>query len=381
MTNIGIIGSTGSIGTQAIEVLKQLGDFQVVSLSCDKNIELVEKQARILKPKIIHVNNPEKAKDLQVLTKDLDIKIVSGQEGLIEASTYEGLDIILMSIVGMNGIKPTMAAIEKGIDIAHANKETLVCAGDIITSAAKENNVNIYPVDSEHSAIFQCLRGQRKEEIKRIILTASGGPFRGYTIDELSNVTLEDALNHPTWTMGKKVTIDSSTLVNKGLEVIEARWLFDIEPENIDVIVHPQSIIHSMVELVDGAILAQLGSPDMKLPIQYAINYPNRARNISKRLDIDNISNLTFEKPDMDTFKGLHLAYDSINTGGTMPAVFNIANEIAVKLFLNNKINYLDITSIINECMNEHKVINDYSINDIFDIKYNLYDKYKIKED
>ena len=288
MTNIGIIGSTGSIGTQAIEVLKQLGDFQVVSLSCDKNIELVEKQARILKPKIIHVNNPEKAKDLQVLTKDLDIKIVSGQEGLIEASTYEGLDIILMSIVGMNGIKPTMAAIEKGIDIAHANKETLVCAGDIITSAAKENNVNIYPVDSEHSAIFQCLRGQRKEEIKRIILTASGGPFRGYTIDELSNVTLEDALNHPTWTMGKKVTIDSSTLVNKGLEVIEARWLFDIEPENIDVIVHPQSIIHSMVELVDGAILAQLGSPDMKLPIQYAINYPNRARNISKRLDIDN---------------------------------------------------------------------------------------------
>ena len=381
MTNIGIIGSTGSIGTQAIEVLKQLGDFQVVSLSCDKNIELVEKQARILKPKIIHVNNPEKAKDLQVLTKDLDIKIVSGQEGLIEASTYEGLDIILMSIVGMNGIKPTMAAIEKGIDIAHANKETLVCAGDIITSAAKENNVNIYPVDSEHSAIFQCLRGQRKEEIKRIILTASGGPFRGYTIDELSNVTLEDALNHPTWTMGKKVTIDSSTLVNKGLEVIEARWLFDIEPENIDVIVHPQSIIHSMVELVDGAILAQLGSPDMKLPIQYAINYPNRARNISKRLDRDNISNLTFEKPDMDTFKGLHLAYDSISTGGTLPSVFNIANEIAVKLFLNNKINYLDITSIINECMNEHKVINDYSINDIFDIKYNLYDKYKIKED
>lgn len=375
MKKIAILGSTGSIGTQTLEVVRENKDIEVLGLAAGNNIKLLERQIREFHPKMAAVWSEERAKELRENVKDLNIKIVSGMEGLIELSVMEGSEILVTAIVGMIGIRPTIEAIKAGKDIALANKETLVTAGHIIMPLAKEYQVAILPVDSEHSAIFQSLQGGQEKALHKILLTASGGPFRQKTREELLNIQVEDALKHPNWEMGRKITIDSSTLVNKGLEVIEAKWLFDVSLDQIEVVVHPQSIIHSMVEYVDGAIIAQLGTPDMKLPIQYALYYPERRFLPGDRLDFAALSKLTFEKPDMETFYGLRLAFEAGKEGGSLPTVFNAANELAVSKFLERKIKYLEIPEIIEHCMQAHKTIADPSVDEILQTEQEVYEQ------
>lgn len=376
MKKISIFGSTGSIGTQTLEVVRAYAeDLKVVALAAGSNITCLEQQIREFSPEIVAVWDEKKAKELEEKVNDISIKIVSGMDGLIACATWASAEIVVGAVVGMIGIRPTIEAIKAGKDIALANKETLVCAGHIIMPLAKQMGVSLLPVDSEHSAIFQSLNGENKKEISRILLTASGGPFRGKKKSELINVTLEDALKHPNWSMGRKITIDSSTMVNKGLEVIEAKWLFDVAFEQIEVVVQPQSVIHSMVEYKDGAVIAQLGTPDMKLPIQYALFYPERRYLSGDRLDFSKLSQLTFEKPDFETFYGLSLAYEAGKQGGSMPTVFNAANEKAVALFLNRKIGYLDIPKVIEFCMNHHTKIENPTVDEIFIIEEETYNR------
>ena len=372
---IAILGSTGSIGTQTLEVVRENNDIEVLALAAGNNIKLLEAQIREFRPRLAAVWTEEKAKELRENVKDLDVKIVSGMDGLIEVSVIEGSEILVTAILGMIGIRPTIEAIKAGKDIALANKETLVTAGHIIMPLAKEYGVQILPVDSEHSAIFQSLQGSHRSELRKILLTASGGPFRGKTREELAHMQLEDALKHPTWSMGQKITIDSSTLVNKGLEVIEAKWLFNVDIDQVEVVVHPQSIIHSMVEYVDGAIIAELGTPDMKLPIQYAIYYPERRYLPGERVNFATLGQLTFEKPDTDTFTGLRLAFEAGRAGGSLPTVFNAANERAVSKFLNRKIGYLQITEIIEECMRNHKNIINPTVEEILATEQSVYEQ------
>lgn len=374
MKNVAIIGSTGSIGTQSLEIARENKDINICALSAGSNIELLEKQAREFQPDIVGLWDEKMAADLKCRLSDMNIRVVYGMDGLIEIAEYEKSDILITAIVGMIGIKPTIAAINAGKDIALANKETLVCAGHIIMPLAKEKGVSILPVDSEHSAIFQSLQGNTHKDIDKILLTASGGPFRGKNTEFLKTVTVEDALNHPNWSMGKKITIDSATMVNKGLEVIEAKWLFDVSPDNIQVVVQPQSLIHSMVQYQDGAVIAQLGTPDMKLPIQYALFYPKRRFLAGERLDFTKISSIIFEKPDMETFAGLKYAYEAIRIGGTMPTVLNAANELAVAKFLSGSIRFLDIYKIIRTAMDYHKVIPNPSVQDILDTEQSVYE-------
>lgn len=363
--NISILGSTGSIGTQTLDVVREIGGINVKAITANNNIELLEKQIREFNPDIAAVMNEEMAEELKERVKDCGTKILSGIDGLIEAAVYKESDTVVTSVVGNIGIVPTFEAIKAGKNIALANKETLVSAGELIINAVKKYGVKLYPVDSEHSAIFQCLRGNEDNKIRRILLTASGGPFRGRKREELLNVRAEDALKHPNWSMGKKVTIDSASLMNKGLEVIEAKWLFGVDVEDIEVLIHPQSIVHSAVEYEDGAVIAQMGEPDMKVPIQYALTYPKRVKNSFPKIDFAQRNSLTFEKPDMDTFKCLSLAYRAIKTGGTMPTVMNGANEMAVAAFLENKIGFLDIADIIEKTMMSYNVKYDYTVEDL----------------
>ena len=365
MKKIAILGSTGSIGTQTLDIVREQGDIQVVAMAAGSNISLLEAQMREFKPSLVSVGDEKKAKELRTNTKDLGIKIVSGMEGLLEVSVIPESEILVTAIVGMLGIRPTIAAIKAGKKIALANKETLVTAGHIIIPLAKEYKVPILPVDSEHSAIFQSLQGAGDNKISRILLTASGGPFRGRKADELKNIQVEDALKHPNWSMGRKITIDSSSLVNKGLEVMEAKWLFDVALDQIQVVVHPQSVIHSAVEYQDGAVIAQLGTPDMRLPIQYALYYPERRNLSGRRLDLFEIADLTFEKPDTDTFRGLALAYQAMEKGGNIPTVYNAANEKAVSLFLDRKISYPEITELIEACMEDAEFIDHPDVDEI----------------
>lgn len=365
MKKIAILGSTGSIGTQTLDIVREQGDIQVVAMAAGSNISLLEAQMREFRPSLVSVWDEKKAKELRTNTKDLGIKIVSGMEGLLEVSVIPESEILVTAIVGMLGIRPTIAAIKAGKKIALANKETLVTAGHIIIPLAKEYKVPILPVDSEHSAIFQSLQGAGDNKISRILLTASGGPFRGKKADELKNIQVEDALKHPNWSMGRKITIDSSTLVNKGLEVMEAKWLFDVALDQIQVVVHPQSVIHSAVEYQDGAVIAQLGTPDMRLPIQYALYYPERRNLSGRRLDLFEIADLTFEKPDTDTFRGLALAYQAMEKGGNIPTVYNAANEKAVSLFLDRKISYPEITELIEACMENAEFIDHPDVDEI----------------
>ena len=362
---IAILGSTGSIGTQTLEVVEAYEDLKVAALAAGGNVTMLEQQIRKFRPKLAALWSEEAAGDLRERVRDLDVKIVSGMEGLIEISTMPETDILVTAIVGMIGIRPTIAAIEAGKDIALANKETLVTAGHIIMPLAKKHKVRILPVDSEHSAIFQALNGEDHKQISRLLLTASGGPFRGKKREDLERVQVEDALKHPNWAMGQKITIDSATLVNKGLEVMEAKWLFGTELDQIEVVVQPQSVIHSMVEFTDGAVIAQLGTPDMKLPIQYALYYPERRFLGGERLDFGKLKQITFEKPDMDTFQGLPLAFQAAATGGSMPTVFNAANERAVSKFLHKQICFLEIYEIITACMDAHQVIADPGVEEI----------------
>ena len=365
MKKIAILGSTGSIGTQTLDIVREQGDIQVVAMAAGSNISLLEAQMREFRPSLVSVWDEKKASELRTNTKDLGIKIVSGMEGLLEVSVIPESEILVTAIVGMLGIRPTIAAIKAGKKIALANKETLVTAGHIIIPLAKEYKVPILPVDSEHSAIFQSLQGAGDNKISRILLTASGGPFRGRKADELKNIQVEDALKHPIWSMGRKITIDSSTLVNKGLEVMEAKWLFDVTLDQIQVVVHPQSVIHSAVEYQDGAVIAQLGTPDMRLPIQYALYYPERRNLSGRRLDLFEIADLTFEKPDTDTFRGLALAYQAMEKGGNIPTVYNAANEKAVSLFLDRKISYPEITELIEACMENAEFIDHPDVDEI----------------
>ena len=365
MKKIAILGSTGSIGTQTLDIVREQGDIQVVAMAAGSNISLLEAQMREFKPSLVSVWDEKKASELRTNTKDLGIKIVSGMEGLLEVSVIPESEILVTAIVGMLGIRPTIAAIKAGKKIALANKETLVTAGHIIIPLAKEYKVPILPVDSEHSAIFQSLQGAGDNKISRILLTASGGLFRGRKADELKNIQVEDALKHPNWSMGRKITIDSSTLVNKGLEVMEAKWLFDVTLDQIQVVVHPQSVIHSAVEYQDGAVIAQLGTPDMRLPIQYALYYPERRNLSGRRLDLFEIADLTFEKPDTDTFRGLALAYQAMEKGGNIPTVYNAANEKAVSLFLDRKISYPEITELIEACMEDAEFIDHPDVDEI----------------
>ena len=365
MKKIAILGSTGSIGTQTLDIVREQGEIQVVAMAAGSNISLLEAQMREFRPSLVSVWDEKKASELRTNTKDLGIKIVSGMEGLLEVSVIPESEILVTAIVGMLGIRPTIAAIKAGKKIALANKETLVTAGHIIIPLAKEYKVPILPVDSEHSAIFQSLQGAGDNKISRILLTASGGPFRGRKADELKNIQVEDALKHPNWSMGRKITIDSSTLVNKGLEVMEAKWLFDVALDQIQVVVHPQSVIHSAVEYQDGAVIAQLGTPDMRLPIQYALYYPERRNLSGRRLDLFEIADLTFEKPDTDTFRGLALAYQAMEKGGNIPTVYNAANEKAVSLFLDRKISYPEITELIEACMENAEFIDHPDVDEI----------------
>lgn len=380
MKKIAILGSTGSIGTQTLEIVRNNADLSVVALAAGRNVELMEKQIREFAPKFAVMWSKEAAEDLRARIKDTDVKVACGMEGLIEAATLPEAEVLVTAIVGMIGIRPTIAAINAGKTIALANKETLVCAGHIIMPLIKEKKVPLLPVDSEHSAIFQSLQGQPKERLAKILLTASGGPFRGMKREELVNIRPEDALKHPNWSMGRKITIDSSTLVNKGLEVMEAHWLFDTPYDKIQVVVQPQSIIHSMVEYEDGGIMAQLGTADMKLPIQYALFYPDRRFLPGKRLDFYELSGITFEKPDTDTFRGLLLGYRAGETGGSMPTVYNAANEMAVSLFLDGKIGYLKITELIEECMEAHKLIVNPSVEEILQTEQWTYNYIKQKQ-
>ena len=374
MKNIVVLGSTGSIGTQTLEIVRDNPDLKVVALAAGTNVKLMEEQVREFKPSVAVMWTEEAAKDLKARISDLDVEVLSGMDGLIEISTHKDCEVLVTAIVGMIGIRPTIAAINAGKTIALANKETLVTAGHIIMPLAKEKNVAILPVDSEHSAIFQSLQGQPKERLNKILLTASGGPFRGKKREELLNIQVEDALKHPNWAMGRKITIDSATLCNKGLEVMEAKWLFDVDLDRIEVVVHPQSIIHSAVEYADGGIMAQLGAPDMKLPIQYALFYPDRRPMSGKRVNFFELGSMTFEKPDMETFRGLKLAYEASAIGGSMPTVYNAANEKAVSLFLDRKIKFLQIPEVIEACMQNHKNILNPTMDDILNTEAEAYD-------
>lgn len=375
MKKIAILGSTGSIGTQTLEIVRDNSDLQVVALAAGSNVELMEKQVREFKPRLVSLQSEAACKDLADRLKDMQVTIVPGMDGLIQIAEMEESDILVTAIVGMIGIRPTIAAIKKGKDIALANKETLVTAGHIIMPLAAQMGVSILPVDSEHSAIFQSMQGEKKEQVSKLLITASGGPFRGRTREQLADIRVEDALKHPNWSMGHKITIDSATLVNKGLEVMEAKWLFDVDLDRIQVVVHPQSIIHSMVEYVDGGIIAQLGTPDMKLPIQYALFYPDRRPMKGKRVDFYELGTITFEKPDMETFTGLKLALRAASTGGSLPTVFNAANEKAVSLFLNRKIRFLEIPELIEMCMDAHKVVEKPSVDEILAAEAESYDR------
>ncbi|MGL5506821.1 MAG: 1-deoxy-D-xylulose-5-phosphate reductoisomerase [Paraclostridium sp.] len=370
MKKISILGSTGSIGTQTLDVVRANRDkFEVVAISANSSINLLLEQIKEFKPKYVAVYNENSAKALkEMIPSDIKIEVLSGMEGLVAISSLDEIDVLLTAIVGMIGLVPTLEAIKKGKTIALANKETLVTAGQLVMDEAKKRNVKILPVDSEHSAIFQCLNGESHKEIESIILTASGGPFRGKIKNELLNVTKNEALKHPNWSMGRKISIDSSTLMNKGLEVIEAKWLFDVNTDKIDVVVHPQSIIHSMVQFVDSSIIAQMGCPDMKLPIQYALTYPDRILNDFERLDFSKLSSLTFEKPDLETFPCLKLAYESLDMGGTYSAVLNAANEVLVNEFLEDKIGFYDIPYYIEKTLDAHKSIVKPSLEEILHI-------------
>ena len=375
MKYISIIGSTGSIGTQTLDIVRSNKDLKVTALAAGTSIDLLEKQAREFQPVIVAVYNEQKAEELKLRLADTNIKVCAGMDGLLEAATQEQCSVVVTAIVGMIGIRPTIAAMKAGKDIALANKETLVTAGHIIMPMAEELGVSIYPVDSEHSAIFQCLQSGKRDDLDSLIITASGGPFRKKTTEELKHVTVEDALNHPNWSMGRKITIDSSTMVNKGLEVIEAKWLFGVDVDRVQVVVQPQSIIHSMVEYVDGAIIAELGTPDMKLPIQYALYYPERRFLPGDRVDFWTLGKLEFEKPDTDTFYGLELAYEAGRKGGSLPTVFNAANELAVSKFLNREIKYLEITEIIEDCMKAHKNIENPTLEQILETEAATYER------
>ena len=375
MKKIAVLGSTGSIGTQTLEVVRENGDIQVMGLAAGSNTDLLEKQIREFHPAKAAVWSEEKAKELRVRVADTDTEIISGMEGLIEVAVMEDTQILVTAIVGMIGIRPTIEAIKAGKDIALANKETLVTAGHLIMPLAEKTGVSILPVDSEHSAIFQSLQGNDRRTVKKILLTASGGPFRGKKQEDLLEIRVEDALKHPNWSMGAKITIDSSTMVNKGLEVIEAIWLFDVEVDDVQVVVQPQSIIHSMVEYEDGAVIAQLGTPDMKLPIQYALYYPERRYLPGERLDFWSIGKLDFEKPDMETFYGLKLAYEAGKRGGSLPTVFNAANELAVSMFLRQEAKYLEISEIIEDCMMAHKIIENPTLEQILEIEAETYER------
>ena len=375
MKQIAILGSTGSIGTQTLEVVRENGDIQVLAMAAGNNIGLLEDQIREFHPKLVAVWSEEKAKELRDRIKDTGTEVMCGMDGLIAVSVYEDVEILVTAIVGMIGIRPTIEAIKAGKHIALANKETLVTAGHIIMPLAKEYGVSILPVDSEHSAIFQSLQGNEHKSIHKILLTASGGPFRGKKEEDLLNIKVEDALKHPNWTMGQKITIDSSTMINKGLEVIEAKWLFDVDVDQVQVVVQPQSIIHSMVEYIDGAIMAELGTPDMKLPIQYALYYPERRYLPGERLDFWSLGKIDFEKPDMKTFYGLTLAYEAGRKGGSLPTVFNAANELAVSKFLNREIKYLEIMEIVEDCMRAHQNIEHPTLEQILDTEKATYER------
>ena len=367
MRKISILGSTGSIGTQTLEVVENLKDIKVMAITGNSNIKLLEEQARKYQPALVAVMDETNAEALKENLADMDIRVVSGMDGLVEAAIYEGVDTVVTSVVGNVGLKPTFEAICAGKNIALANKETLVSAGQLVMDLAKKHNIKIYPVDSEHSAIFQSLQGNEGNKIERILLTASGGPFRGKKREELLNVTAADALKHPNWSMGSKITIDSATLMNKGLEVMEAKWLFDVDVDQIEVLVHPQSIVHSAVEYEDGAIVAQLGEPDMRVPIQYALTYPKRVKSPFPRVDFAQRNNLTFDQPDMETFKCLSLAYRALKTGGTLPAVLNGANEVAVARFLKGDIGFLDIPELIEQTMDAYTVKYEYTLEDLLE--------------
>ena len=372
--NIAVLGSTGSIGTQTLEIVRNNPELKVSALAANSSVELLETQIREFRPRVAAMWTESAAADLRVRIADLDVKVVSGMEGLLEIAQLPECQVLVTAIVGMIGIKPTIAAIRAGKDIALANKETLVTAGHIIMPLAQEAGVSILPVDSEHSAIFQSMNGEPAGRVEKILLTASGGPFRGMTRQQLASIGVEDALKHPNWSMGRKITVDSSTMVNKGLEVMEAKWLFGVDLDQIQVVVHPQSIIHSAVQFVDGAIIAQLGMPDMKLPIQYALFYPDRKPMAGKRADLFELGQLTFEKPDPDTFEGLKLAYQAARQGGSMPTVFNAANERAVALFLDKRITYLQIPELIGSAMEQHSVISNPSVDQILETEQQTYD-------
>ena len=381
MKKISILGSTGSIGTQTLEVCENLGNVQIMGLSINKNIKLAEEQIRKFKPKLVSVVDENSAKELKVAVSDTDTKIISGRESMSEISTMPEIDTVVTSVVGIAGLEPTMAAIKSGVNIALANKETLVTAGSIVIDAARQNNVSILPVDSEHSAIFQCIGSHSKEQINRLIITASGGSFYGKTSCELENVTVKEALNHPNWSMGQKITIDSATLMNKGLEVIEAHWLFGMDYENIDVVIHRESIIHSLVEFKDLSVLAQMGLPNMKLPIHYALCYPDRVPSDIKPLNLWELGKLTFAKPDTDTFRCLPLAIKAGKDGGTMPTVLNGANEVAVELFLKEKIKFNNIAEIVENALSNHKNVLNPTLEDIIDtdryVREEVYSKWQ----
>ena len=373
MKNIAILGSTGSIGTQTLDVARKNEDIRVVAVSAGKSVEKLEEQIREFHPLLAAVWDEKSAQDLKTRIADTDTKVVSGMEGLLELASMPESEILVTAIVGMIGIRPTMEGIRAGKDIALANKETLVTAGHLIMPMAKKYGVSILPVDSEHSAIFQAIHGEENKEIHKLLITASGGPFRGRTTEELRKVTVADTLKHPNWVMGRKITVDSATLVNKGLEVMEAKWLFDMDLDHIQVVVQPQSIIHSMVEFKDGAIMAQLGTPDMRLPIQYALYYPHRRYLDGDRLDFTKLHEITFEVPDMETFRGLPMAIQASREGGSMPTVFNAANELAVKKFLEEKIGFLDIYEIIAQSMERHTVIRNPDLEEILAVEDETY--------
>lgn len=375
MKRIAVLGSTGSIGTQTLEIVRNNGDaLEVTALAASSNVALMEAQIREFRPRLAVMWSAQAAEELRLRVADCPVRVAQGMDGLLEIASMPEAEVLVTAIVGMIGIKPTIEAIRAGKDIALANKETLVCAGHIIMPLARERGVSILPVDSEHSAIFQSLNGEPKGKISRILLTASGGPFRGWNRERLAGVQVEDALKHPNWAMGRKITIDSSTLVNKGLEVMEAKWLFGVEPSQIQVVVHPQSIIHSMVEYIDGAVIAQLGVPDMKLPIQYALFYPDRKAMRDNRVDFFSLGSLTFEEPDMETFYGLKLAYRALEQGGSMPTVYNAANERAVALFLERRIGYLQIPELIQRCMEHHEVMRQPGVEEILAAEQSVYD-------
>ncbi len=375
MKTISVLGSTGSIGTQTLEVVRNHPDVKIAALAAGKSVDRLEEQIREFRPRLAAIAREEDAEDLRVRVRDLDVKIVSGMDGLIEAAAVPEADITVTAIVGMIGIRPTIEAIRAGKDIALANKETLVTAGHLIMPLAREYGVRILPVDSEHSAIFQSLNGERPERIEKILLTCSGGPFRGYDARKLEKVTVEDALRHPNWNMGPKITVDSATLVNKGLEVMEAGWLFNVSVDQIEVVVQPQSVIHSAVQFTDGAVIAQMGTPDMKLPIQYALFWPDRRPMKTDRLDLFALRSLTFLRPDTEVFRGLPLALQAMRAGGTMPTVFNAANERAVAKFLAHKIGFTDIYRIIESCMDAHTPQPDPSVETILETERAVYEQ------